>query len=111
MRCFGVCSAKSNFTSLYAPSFLYFGRVTRAAQSFSTESVDLGHSTAGGLLSPPDRPESATSGHSRQRWASWGNSGTLLVEDAQVHILKHIVAAIVYSVLGALVLGLVFYLH
>jgi hypothetical protein len=33
------------------------------------------------------------------------------LEDAQVRILKHIVAPIVYSVLGALVLGLVFYLH
>lgn len=33
------------------------------------------------------------------------------MEDAQVRILKHIVAPIVYSVLGALVLGLVFYLH
>ena len=34
-----------------------------------------------------------------------------MLEDAQVRILKHIVAAIVYSVLGALVLGLLFYLH
>jgi hypothetical protein len=32
--CFGVCSARSHFTSPYAPSFLYFGRVTRAAKSF-----------------------------------------------------------------------------